>query len=139
VELLDVNDVIAETIALARSEILRNDVSLQIQLGTDLPPVRGDRVQLQQVIMNLVMNAVEAMSGMDQGARELQIATDQDREDRVSLTVRDSGPVLKPEALDRRLLDDVAHEPAWIPIGRVGLPALQPLPWLGLHCNRRYL
>ena len=117
VELLDVNDVIAETIALARTEILRNDVSLQIQLGPDLPPVRGDRVQLQQVIMNLVMNAVEAMSGMDQGARELQIATDQDREDRVSLTVRDSGPVLKPEALDRFFEAFYSTKPTGMGIG----------------------
>jgi len=71
-DLLDMNEVIVETVALARSEILRNGVSLKTQLDRGLPPVRGDRVQLQQVIMNLVMNAVEAMGGMDQGTRELQ-------------------------------------------------------------------
>jgi signal transduction histidine kinase len=53
---------------------LRSGVVLETQLGRDLPSVRGDRVQLQQVIMNLVMNAVEAMGGMDEGTRELQIA-----------------------------------------------------------------
>src|SRR5262245_46481599 len=62
-EELDINDAIIETIALARSEIRRNDILLETELGRDLPVVRGDRVQLQQVIMNLVMNAVEAMSG----------------------------------------------------------------------------
>ena len=100
-DLLDINEVIVETVALARSEILRNGVSLKTQLDRGLPPVRGDRVQLQQVIMNLVMNAVEAMGGMDQGTRELQIATDKDRRDYVSITVSDSGPTLPRESLDR--------------------------------------
>jgi signal transduction histidine kinase len=100
-DLLDINEVIVETVALARSEILRNGVSLKTQLDRGLPPVRGDRVQLQQVIMNLVMNAVEAMGGMDQGTRELQIATDKDRGDYVSITVSDSGPILPRESPDR--------------------------------------
>src|SRR5260221_354079 len=74
-DLFDINEVIIETIALARSEILRNGVSLETPLGRDLPPIRADRVQVQQVIMNLVMNAVEAMSILDEGRRELRIAT----------------------------------------------------------------
>ena len=98
---LDINDAIIETIALARNEIRRNDILLETEFGRDLPVVRGDRVQLQQVIMNLVMNAVEAMSSMDEGRRELRIATVGDGEDHVSIRVSDSGPILEPECLRR--------------------------------------
>ena len=66
----------------------------------DLPPILGDRVQFQQVVMNLVMNAIEAMSAVDEGTRELQIVTGQEGEDHIFVTVRDSGPTLKPESLD---------------------------------------
>jgi C4-dicarboxylate-specific signal transduction histidine kinase len=114
---LDINEVIVETVALARSEILRSGVVLETQLGRGLPPIRGDRVQLQQVIMNLVMNAVEAMSGMDEGVRELQIATDKDRKDHVSVTVSDLGPVLKPEALDRFFEAFYSTKPTGMGIG----------------------
>jgi PAS domain S-box-containing protein len=100
-ELIDINKVIIETLALARAEILRNGVSLVTRLAKDLPPIRGDRIQLQQVIMNLVMNAVEAMSSVDGGGRELQIVTEKDQEDHISITVSDSGPLLKTESLDR--------------------------------------
>ena len=100
-ELIDINRVIIETLALARAEILRNGVSLATRLAKDLPPIRGDRVQLQQVIMNLVMNAVEAMSSVDGGGRELQIVTEKDQEDHISITVSDSGPLLETESLDR--------------------------------------
>jgi C4-dicarboxylate-specific signal transduction histidine kinase len=101
VDELDINEVIIETLTLARSELLRSDVSLQTQLARDLPPIRGDRVQLQQVIMNLVMNAVEAMSSVDEGRRELRIATVGDGEDHVLIRVSDSGPILEPECLRR--------------------------------------
>src|SRR5438445_13461250 len=80
---------------------LRSGVVLETQLGRDLPSVRGDRVQLQQVIMNLVMNAVEAMGGMDEGTRELQIATDKDRDEHVAITVSRSGLMLEPQSLNR--------------------------------------
>ena len=98
---VDINKVIIETVALARGEILRNHVSLATRLASDLPPIRGDRVQLQQVIMNLVMNAVEAMSSVDGGGRELQIVTEKYQGDHISITVSDSGPLLKTESLDR--------------------------------------
>src|SRR5262252_8178619 len=68
---LDVNEAILEVVALARSELLRDRVSLQTQLADDLPLVQGDRIQLQQVLLNLIVNAVEAMSGVGDGAREL--------------------------------------------------------------------
>lgn len=101
IDKLDINEVIIETIALTRGEIIKNGISLEADLASDLPFVRGDRIQLQQVIMNLVMNAVEAMSNVDDDGRELQISSARDREDGISLTVRDSGPTLRPEALDR--------------------------------------
>jgi PAS domain S-box-containing protein len=114
---LDINEVIGETLALARSEILRNDVSLQTQLERDLPPIRGDRVQLQQVIMNLVMNAIEAISSLAEGTRELQIRTGKDEKDSIAITVRDSGPVLKPEALDRFFEAFYSTKPTGMGIG----------------------
>jgi PAS domain S-box-containing protein len=114
---LDINEVIVETVALARSEILRSGVVLETQLGRDLPSVRGDRVQLQQVIMNLVMNAVEAMSSMGEGTRELQIATDKDREEHVAITVSDSGPMVEPESLNRFFEAFYSTKPTGMGIG----------------------
>jgi PAS domain S-box-containing protein len=101
IDKLDINEVITETMTLTRGEIIKNRISLEADLASNLPFVRGDRIQLQQVIMNLVMNAVEAMSHVDDEERELQISSAKDREDGISLTVRDSGPMLRREALDR--------------------------------------
>jgi C4-dicarboxylate-specific signal transduction histidine kinase len=98
--LLDINGAIMDTVALARGEIVNNGVALETQLATDLPPVRGDRIQLQQVIMNLVVNAVEAMGAVDEGTRELQIGASKDQDD-IHITVRDAGPPLRPESLER--------------------------------------
>jgi C4-dicarboxylate-specific signal transduction histidine kinase len=91
-DLLDINEVIAETIGLIRGEILRSAISLETHLTSNLPPIRGDRVQLQQVVMNLLTNAIEAMSPLDGGARELRIGTGKDAEHQIFFTVRDSGP-----------------------------------------------
>jgi PAS domain S-box-containing protein len=98
---VDVNEAVVDSIALTRAEILKGSVTLETQLMKDLPPILGDRVQFQQVVMNLVMNAIEAMSAVDEGTRELQIVTGQEGEDQIFVTVRDSGPTLKPESLDR--------------------------------------
>ena len=100
-DLLDINETIMQTIALIRGEILRNGVLLKTQLTRNLPSIRGDRVQLQQVIMNLVMNALESMGTVDEGTRELQIVTGKDRDNQIFVTVRDSGPKLTSESLDR--------------------------------------
>jgi PAS domain S-box-containing protein len=116
-DLVDINEVIIETIALTRGGILKNGVSLETQLGRDLPPIRGDRVQLQQVIMNLMMNAVEAMSSIDNGTRELQIATDRDREDHVSIRVSDSGPIIELESLNRFFEAFFSTKPTGMGIG----------------------
>ena len=95
---LEINGAILEVIALTRGEILKNGVSVQTHLAEGLPLIRGDRVQLQQVILNLIINAVEAMSAVSEGARELLISTGKDASGGVLVTVRDSGPGLNPES-----------------------------------------
>jgi PAS domain S-box-containing protein len=90
-ERLDLNDAIKEVIALARSAIMKNGAPVQTRLADELLPVQGDRVQLQQVVLNLILNAVEAMSAVEAEARELLISTEQD-ERGVLVAVRDSGP-----------------------------------------------
>jgi len=72
---LDINETILETVALTRSEMRRHGILLQTELANGLPRIWGDRVQLQQVILNLIMNAIEAMSEVSEGSRELLIGT----------------------------------------------------------------
>ena len=98
---LDINEIVLEVIALTRSEVLRNGVSLQTQLANGLPLVQGDRIQLQQVILNLIVNAIEATSGASEGARELLVSTGKDASNAVLVAVRDLGPGLDPEGLGR--------------------------------------
>jgi signal transduction histidine kinase len=97
----DVNEAVLDAIALIRSEVLRHGVSLQTQLAGGLPLIEGERVQLQQVILNLILNAVEAMTGLTDGARVVQISTETDAAGGVLVTVRDSGPGLDPTSVDR--------------------------------------
>jgi signal transduction histidine kinase len=75
---LDINEVILEVIALPHGEVVNNSISLQTQPADGLPLIRGHRVQLQQVILNLIVNAVEAMSGVNEGVQELLIGTGKD-------------------------------------------------------------
>ena len=98
---LDINDTIREVIALTGSELRRTGISLQTWLADGLSPILGDRIQLQQVMLNLIFNAVEAMSEVSEGARELVISTEGDGVDCVRVAVRDKGPGLSPEGLDR--------------------------------------
>jgi signal transduction histidine kinase len=98
---LGINEAILETVTLIEGETQQNRVSLQTRLSSDLPPVLGDRVELQQVILNLILNAIEAMS-LDPGApRELVISSAKDGSKAVLVSVQDSGGGLKPEKLDR--------------------------------------
>jgi signal transduction histidine kinase len=90
-----------EVVALTRSELRSNRTSLQTQLADGLPLVLADRIQLQQVMLNLILNALEAMSGSSEAARELLIRTEQDGSGGVLVAVEDSGPGLNPESLDR--------------------------------------
>jgi PAS domain S-box-containing protein len=98
---MDANNTILDVIALTRSEVHRHGVSLQTDLATGLPLINGDRVELQQVILNLILNAVEAMSCLDEGARELHISTNADTSNGVLFAVRDTGPGLDPRSEDR--------------------------------------
>jgi NO-binding membrane sensor protein with MHYT domain len=98
---LKINQAILEVIALTHGELVKNGVSLQTQLAAGLPLVQGDRVLLQQVIINLIVNAVEAMSSVGEGSRELLIGTGKDASGAVLLTVQDSGPGLNPESFER--------------------------------------
>jgi C4-dicarboxylate-specific signal transduction histidine kinase len=93
---LDINEVIREIIPLTQAEVLKNGISLQMQLADSLPTIQGDRVQLQQVILNLFINAVEAMSGMSNRMRELLVSTGKADSDGVLVTVQDSGPGFLP-------------------------------------------
>jgi PAS domain S-box-containing protein len=97
----DLNEAINEVIVLARSAIAENGVMVQTRLMEGLTPVEGDRVQLQQVILNLALNAAEAMSAVDEGTRELLISTEQTRTNGVFVAVRDSGPGINPENIER--------------------------------------
>ncbi len=98
---LEINEAILEVIALTQREAVKNGVSVQTQLAEALPLVQGDRVQLQQVILNLIINAIEVMSGLGEGARELLVSTAEDGSDGVRVAVRDSGPGLPPQGLER--------------------------------------
>jgi signal transduction histidine kinase len=98
---LGINEAILEVIALTRGELLNNGVSLRTQLAEGLPPIQGDRVELQQVMLNLIINAVEAMSGVSEGSRELLVDTGTAGSDGVLVVVRDSGPGLAPAGLER--------------------------------------
>jgi PAS domain S-box-containing protein len=98
---LEINRTILECIGLIRGEIVKNGVSVQTQLAEGLPLIQGDRVQLQQVILNLIINAVEALSSVREGARELVITTGKGEPDGVLVVVRDSGPGLSSAGLDR--------------------------------------
>jgi C4-dicarboxylate-specific signal transduction histidine kinase len=110
---LDLNDTIGEVLSIAGSQIQRNQVSLQTQLSSELPPIMGDKIQLQQVILNLLVNAIEAMSAMPEGSRHLWLTSEKViqsspirpggtsslAEDHILIAVRDSGPGLDPTIL----------------------------------------
>ena len=100
-ESVDLNDAAREVLALSSSELERNRVILQQELAEDLPAVTGDRVQLQQVILNLLRNASDAMSGVDARPRQLLIRTEEDGDDQVRLTVKDAGVGFADQAADR--------------------------------------
>ena len=100
-ERLNINETIRDVIGLTRSEVQKNSVSLQTYFAADLPLVSGDRIQLQQVILNLIVNAMEAMGAVPAARRELLIVTEKDGSNEVLVAVRDSGPGLDLENSDR--------------------------------------
>jgi C4-dicarboxylate-specific signal transduction histidine kinase len=99
-ERFDLNAAIDEVIGLARSAIIKNRVWVQTRLSQGLFPVHGDRVQLQQVVLNLILNAVEAMGSVEAGPRELLISTEQNQAKGVLVAVRDSGPGIDPKNVE---------------------------------------
>ena len=98
---LDLNATIRDVLALASSEVQRHGVVVETHLAADVPLILGDRIQLQQVLLNLLMNAIEAMSGVGAGPRELWVSSELVAATEVVIAVRDSGPGLDPQSLDR--------------------------------------
>ena len=100
-DIFDLNQAIEEVLLLAGSAITKDAIVVQADFAKGLPPVRGDRVQLQQVALNLILNAVEAMRSVDDRSRELQISTEHTETGDVLVTVCDTGPGIAPENLER--------------------------------------
>jgi PAS domain S-box-containing protein len=100
-ESVDLNDAIREVIALSLSELQRNRVILRMDLAADLPPVNGDRIQLQQVILNLLQNSTDAMRSVDDRPRRLVISTELDEENNVRLKMQDVGVGFEPQSMNK--------------------------------------
>jgi C4-dicarboxylate-specific signal transduction histidine kinase len=114
---LDINRAIVDATALTRSELLRHRIALQIQLAQELPAVQGDRIQLQQVLLNLILNAIEAMSAVNEGPRELLISSASNAVEGILVAVRDSGPGLTPERVARLFQAFHTTKPAGMGMG----------------------
>ncbi len=100
-ERVAIDDAILEVVALTHGEAVKNNVSVRTQLAEGLPIIEGDRVRLQQVILNLIVNAIEAMTGQNEAPRELLICTEKAEPHGVLVAVRDTGPGLAPETRER--------------------------------------
>jgi C4-dicarboxylate-specific signal transduction histidine kinase len=98
---LDINETIHDVIGLTGGEVQRHSVLLRTELARDLPRIRGDRVQLQQVLLNLIVNAIDAMSSAGTGPRELTVVSSKDGSRGALVAVRDSGPGLDPQSSER--------------------------------------
>ena len=98
---MDLNEATREVLALVLSKLQSNRIVLRSELADDLPLVTGDRVQLQQVIMNLLQNASDAMNNVHDRSRQLLVQTKCDDSDHIRLTVQDSGIGLDPQAVNR--------------------------------------
>jgi C4-dicarboxylate-specific signal transduction histidine kinase len=114
---LDINDVIREAISLEQREMLSRRVSLRTELASALPPVLGDRVQLQQVVINLVMNALEAMAPVMDRPRDMLIRSQQDASNEVLVAVRDSGMGIDSENAERLFNAFFTTKPSGIGMG----------------------
>jgi PAS domain S-box-containing protein len=114
---LDINEAVREVIELTRSEAAKSGVQVCTELADRLPLIQGDRVQLQQVMLNLIINAVEAMSGASDGPRELLISTGASDAGDVRVAVRDSGPGLTPASLERLFEPFCTTKPGGLGLG----------------------
>jgi PAS domain S-box-containing protein len=113
---VEINDAILEVVALTRTEAANNSVSVRTQLAEGLPRIQGDRVQLQQVLLNLIINAIEAMRDIGEEERELLINT-RHEPDGVSVEVRDSGPGFAPTDTDRVFEAFYSTKPSGVGLG----------------------
>jgi signal transduction histidine kinase len=100
-EMLDINEIIREVVALAEGEARRARAKVRTDLAVTLPRVLGDRVQLQQVVLNLLLNGLEAMNAVVDRPRELTISTQQEANNRVRVAVQDSGAGIDPQLATR--------------------------------------
>ncbi|HEV2752179.1 MAG TPA: ATP-binding protein [Gemmatimonadales bacterium] len=103
-EIMDLNEAAREVIALSRADLQQHRVVLQMEFAPNLPLIEGDRIQLQQVVLNLVRNAADAMKAIDDRTRELLVKTEPEPDGRVRLSVRDAGVGFEPDAA-KRLFD----------------------------------
>jgi signal transduction histidine kinase len=104
-------------IELTRSEVVKNGVSVHTELADGLPLIEGDRVQLQQVVLNLIVNAVQAMGALTDGTRELFITTAHNKPHEVLVAVKDSGPGLAADSLERILDPFYSTKPGGLGMG----------------------
>jgi signal transduction histidine kinase len=100
-ERVQINEIIGEVVALAHRQASKNEVSVLTELAPDLPSALGDRIQLQQVILNLMLNGIEAMSGVSDRSRRLVIRSQTQAEEHVRVSVEDSGTGVKAEIMGR--------------------------------------
>jgi signal transduction histidine kinase len=98
---LDINDLIQSLLPLVSRQAAINHINLVCQLAKELPPITGNRIQLEQVILNLVINSIEAIKGMADGPGEIVLKTDREDDHTLRVSVMDSGPGIKPEDLQR--------------------------------------
>ena len=113
----DLNEAINEVIALAQSELVKNGVSIQMRPAEGLSAVQADRVQLQQVASNLILNAVDAMRSVNEGTRELLITTEQTQDGDVLVSVRDTGPGIDPAHIERVFEPFYTSKPSGVGMG----------------------
>ncbi|MFZ2089566.1 MAG: ATP-binding protein, partial [Desulfobaccales bacterium] len=106
-EAVDINGVIHEAVALVQNELLSRRITARFDLAPDLPPVRGDRIQLQQVVLNLLLNAMEAMKPAAKTAPEIHLKTGQESPDQITVSLKDNGKGLSSEELEK------IFEPFW--------------------------
>jgi PAS domain S-box-containing protein len=114
---VDMNEAIREVIELTRVEAAKNGASVQTALGEGLPPIEGDRIQLQQVVLNLIVNAVQAIGAVAEGPRELFITTAQAEPNGVLVAVKDSGPGVAPANLGQLFAPFYTTKPGGLGMG----------------------
>jgi PAS domain S-box-containing protein len=106
-EAVDINDVMQEAVSLVQNELLSRRIAMHLDLAPDLPPVRGDRIQLQQVVLNLLLNAMEALKQSATAAPEIHLRTEQGSPDYITVSLKDNGTGLSADELEK------IFEPFW--------------------------